>query len=167
MKKFTGLFLLAFTLTAGCQPTSSGSNQRFERLTQQIAVFQNDPAIVQFLAEEATRAGVRTIEPVPADGVFLNGRRYFYEYGVTTDDGRIYLNANSVGGRSVVNITHEIAHATRFGGRCGGHNQAWLSAYLDIAERFEQRFPGVRWSGTTPTQRVLRNRARYGIGTLC
>lgn len=138
-----------------------------ERLTEQISVFQSDPAIVQFLVEEAVRARVRSIKPMRPVGKYPDGRPKYGAYGRTTSSKQIYLHPTRPGGRSVVNITHEIAHAAAFGGRCGGHNKRWLKNYLEIAKRFETRFPAVRWSGVKPTQRVLRNVERYGIGTKC
>jgi|LGOV01.1.fsa_nt_gb hypothetical protein len=166
MRAFYLFPFVAILLTA-CSTDSTLPSSRIERLSQEISQFRNNPEIVAFLAEEAARAGVRSIRPVPSGGIPLNGNRVLIQYGLTTDKKIIYINAASAGGRSIVNLTHEIAHAARFGGKCGGHNSRWLNAYLEIAARFEERFPGYRWSGTTPTDRVMRNKTRYDIGGRC
>lgn len=166
----TVVVLFTFVTISACTMETEGStvsNSRLERLKADLSVFQSDPEILDFLAQEAVRANVRSIQPVPTGGIPLNGRKVFIQYGLTTSDRIIYLNQNSAGGRSVVNITHEIAHVAKFGGNCGGHNRRWLEAYLGIAERYEERFPGVTWSGTTPSNRVMRNESRYDIGGRC
>ena len=152
-----------FAILLGCG-SDAPSQSKIEALSSQIGVFRNDPAVITFLAEEAARAGVRSIQPYP-DRVYKNGRAP--GYGVARSGGRIWLDGKTPGGCSIVNITHEIAHVASFGGKCGGHNAGWLSAYRGIAERFEARFPTAKWSGTTPTARVNRNVDRYKIGSQC
>lgn len=76
----------------------------------------------------------------------------------------VYLNQNKSGGGSVVNIAHEIAHVdARAHQNCVCHSKYWYRAYYRIAERSEERFPTVTWSGVSPIQRVERNLTRYNI----
>lgn len=146
---------------SGCVAEGPASSGRFEKLSAEIAQFQSNPAIIEFLATEATNAGVREIrgfEDSHPDAI----------WGSSDSKGIIRLNTAKAGGTSVVNITHEIAHAASdYAGTCGGHGTRWLAAYVTIAERYEARFPGSLWSSRRPVDRVMVNKTRYSIGTQC
>lgn len=157
------MLLFALTFAAACAPATRAPQAIDPDLRLQVARYQTDPAIVDFIAREATRAGVRSIRPFPEGATRFRGIPVASTYGMTTEAGDVYINPNLRGGTSVVNLTHEIAHVAASGRNCQCHGKEWLNAYLDIAKRFEAQFPGVAWSGTTPTQRVLRNVERYGI----
>ena len=163
MTRFIASSLAVLFFVTACTTTSEGFREtpRYNKLAQQISQFQSDPEIVDFLTREAARAGVSFIKPFSSDLLKTKGGSYGTSYPTKR---QIYLNQTKRGGGSVVNITHEIAHvAARHSIKCGCHTQPWLKSYLKIAERFEARFPGVTWSGTTPTKRVLRNATRYNI----
>ncbi|WP_344842128.1 hypothetical protein [Celeribacter arenosi] len=136
-------------------------------LSAQIATYQSDPAVVAFLTEEAMRAGVKSIRPVPAGGVPVLGKKIQTRYGMATNNGMVYVNAENDIGRSVANIAHEIAHVGNFERVCGGHTSRWLAAYHAIALRYMARFPGATWAGKRPVDEVMRNKSRYGIGDTC
>lgn len=150
-----GAVIAAALFLAACSETSTQVNQgsRYDRLSGQIAQFQSNPAKVGFLAEEAARAGVRSFR-------LINSTR---NYGRANSDGLIELSSALAGGTGVINVTHEIAHVAGFRRGCNGHTRCWIVNYLAIAKRYEERFPGERWSGTTPTKRVLRNVERFRI----
>ena len=59
-------------LLTGCMAPDNGN--RAERLRADILVFQSDPAIVDFLVEEALCAGVRSIRPMQPRGSYPDGR---------------------------------------------------------------------------------------------
>ena len=145
----------ALLLLVGCSESSTGANHgsRYDRLAAQIAPFHSDPRKVAFLAEEAVNAGVTGFK-------LVNGTQ---NYGRANSNGQIELSTALRGGTGVINITHEIAHVAGFRRNCNGHTKCWIVNYLKIAKRYEERFPGETWSGTTPTKRVLRNVGRFGI----
>jgi len=158
--------LLVILVIASCAPSQEMRTSRIASLTEDLQKFQTNPEIISFLAQEAANAGVRRI--IPFSGTDTGRVKRSPAYGMArSSDKTVLLDAGSAGGRSVVNITHEIAHFYAFGSACSGHSSKWLNAYLEIAKRYEARFPGARWSRTTPTKRVMRNVQRYGIGTRC
>ena len=153
---------VSILLLVGCS-AGAPSEERIEKLSRDIAVFQSDPEIINFLATEAAGAGVPSIGTLKNWKRELGNGRVSVNFGVTLIPSRRIDLAPTRAGGSVVNITHEIAHAYSHRQGCGCHTKEWIEAYLGIAERFEARFPGRTWSGQTPTQRVLRNVRRYGI----
>ncbi len=121
-----------------------------------ITTLQPDPAIAAFFIEEATRAKVGDIVIVKNGG----------DYGSTawkgdTQRSTITINVGIRGGSSATNIAHEISHAAVFRRGCFNHGARWLSYHIEIAQRFEARFPGVPWSGKRPTVNVAGKAARY------
>ncbi|WP_147125965.1 hypothetical protein [Shimia ponticola] len=153
--RFSGVVLVsAMTALAGCMSSGPETDSlRYQRMYAQVAAFMPDEAMAAFVTEEALRAGVRRFE-------FTTSRT---NYGKASSAGTVELSTVLPGGTGVVNVTHEIAHVAAFKRNCVGHKACWLNLYLDIARRFEDRFPGAKWSGTTPTARVMRNVDRYGI----
>ena len=145
---------ILFTSAADAQNRDS---KRYKKMYAQIFQFQKNPEKVDFLTIEALKAGVRKFE-------FTKSKS---EYGRAKGNGTILLSTVLRGGTGVINVTHEIAHMAGFKRNChqpnGGHNKCWIKIYLAIAKRYEERFPGETWSGTTPTKRVLRNLERYNI----
>lgn len=155
--KFFILIPLVFALTA----CGSLREAQKERLALQLSQFELDPEAINFLADEAARAGVSRIEPFTQQMLRTKGGSFGLSYPTRRE---IYLNQNKSGGGSVVNVSHEIAHvAVRNYMRCGCHSKYWYRAYYRIAKRFEERFPGTTWSGQRPTERVERNLTRYNI----
>lgn len=155
------LRLLAIFSISACVADGGASTSRISKLSAELAEFQSDPKIIEFLAIEAAKAGIREIRGYVDTSPDAS-------YGNVDSKMIIRLNIAKSGGTSVVNITHEIAHAASgLAGGCGGHGTRWLAAYVAIAERFEAQFPGVKWSRMRPVDRVLVNRTRYSIGTKC
>jgi|TARA_B110000977_G_scaffold187979_1_gene255692 hypothetical protein len=152
--------LIAYAWLSAC----TAPEGRIQTLTSDISQFRSDPRVIAFLAQEAARAGVRSVKSYP-NSAYTNGRAP--AFGQAETGGKILIDGKSAAGRSIVNITHEIAHIASLGGACGGHNMGWLTAYRGIAARFEEQFPNAKWSGTTPTARVNRNIDRFNIGARC
>jgi len=156
VKSFSILIALMGLLVSACSssPEEYRETSRYANLLEKISSVQSDTDVAQFLADEAYVAGVR-------DVIFSQTRSY---YGRASADGEISLSTLLPGGTGVVNITHEIAHvAARSTLSCGCHTKNWILAYQQIALRFEEKFPGRKWSGVTPTQRVNQNISRYNI----
>ena len=152
--------LLCFFLAACDSPeTAAPSGDRF--LPQLSQIFA-DPATAAFFAEEAAQAHVTSIRAVA--GLAQQGAGVVY--GMTTwtspaDTARIDIFVDVPGARSPTNLAHEISHAAVYRQGCFNHGERWLHYQLGIAQRFEARFPGVKWSGASPTQNVARKAARY------
>ena len=158
LRIFTLLLSAAFIF--GCDPvTSSGQPNRF--LPQLSQIFA-DPAYAQFFAEEAARAHVTSIRPVA--GLAQQGAGVVYgmtSWTTPANTSKIDIFVDVPGARSPTNLAHEISHAAVYRQGCFNHGERWLAYQMGIAQRFEARFPGVKWSGLSPTQNVARKAARY------
>lgn len=153
---FSRLALLAiamFLWMGASSGINAQGNSRYDRLYAQLEQTGLSSNKLAFLTEEAVRAGVAGFKLVNTPD----------RYGRSSSNGQIELSTALSGGTGVINITHEIAHIASFKRGCRGHEKCWIDAYLAIAQRYEQRFPGEKWSGVTPTQRVLQNVTRYAI----
>ena len=123
-----------------------------------VSQIMPDPDVAAFFAEEATRAGVATIEVVHL------GPGGVYGDTMMTSSTRapvVRINVDRPGGNSATNLAHEISHAWAFRNGCYNHGERWLAYHLEIAKRFEAQFPGVKWSGKTPTDNVMAKGSRY------
>lgn len=152
-RNFPRTLLIVFVL-AICS-TSLHAKPR-KSIADAISQLQPNPEIAAFFIEEATRARVGDIIIVSNGG----------DYGSTTwrsDNQRsvITINIGIRGGNSPTNIAHEISHAAVFRRSCFNHGAKWLTYHVEIAQRFEARFPGVPWSGKRPTSNVAGKAARY------
>lgn len=150
--------MLALGLLALAACETDGPNKARPALSSQIAQIMPDPSMAAFFAEEATRAGVARIEIAHLGP---GG-----DYGMTTMSSAtrapvVRINVDRPGGNSPTNLAHEISHSWAFRHGCYNHGERWLAYHLDIAKRFEARFPGVRWSGKSPTDNVTAKGARY------
>ena len=152
--------LLLLLLTACDSPdTAAPPGSRYLAPLSQIFA---DPAYAQFFAEEAARAHVTSIRPVA--GLAQQGAGV--TYGMTSwtspaNISKIEIYLDVPGARSPTNLAHEISHAAVYRQGCFNHGERWLQYQLGIAQRFEARFPGVKWSGASPSQNVARKAARY------
>lgn len=97
------------------------------RIYGQIAPSGIAKPVAEWLAEEAAKARVRAIS------IGNTGRNF----GVSESGGKITIQ-NSAGGRSVRNLTHEIAHIGA--GLEGGHDCRWIKYLTAMALRYEERF---------------------------
>lgn len=123
-----------------------------------ISQIMPDPDMAAFFAEEATRAGVARVE------VMHLGPGGVYGDTTMTSDTKapvVRINVDRPGGNSPTNLAHEISHAWAFRHGCYNHGEGWLAYHLEIAKRFEAQFPGVKWSGKTPSDNVRIKAARY------
>jgi hypothetical protein len=118
----------------------------------------SNPDIARFLALEATVAGVARIQIVHQGP---KGNYGGTSMNSATRAPAITINVDRPGAASATNLAHEIAHAWAMRHGCFNHGERWLSYHLGIAERFEARFPGVKWSGVSPTRNVRAKAARY------
>jgi len=145
--------MVALLLWTGAASSVNAQGGRYERLYAQLEQTGLSANKLAFLTEEAVRAGVTSFILVATSE----------RYGRSGSNGQIELSTALSGGTGVINITHEIAHIASFKRGCRTHAKCWIEAYLAIAQRYEARFPGEKWSGVKPTQRVLQNVERYAI----
>lgn len=154
VKKWALVLLLVL---AGCQTDGGGgtaSGARAERLFAQVSAFYADPAIARWVANEAASAGVSDIRYFgPGEGAGI--------YGMARSDSGDVLIQNSAAGRSLTNVTHEIAHIAAYRRDCFAHGRDWVEYLMAMAVRFEAAFPGQRWGTVTPTQSVQEKYTRY------
>lgn len=120
------------------QPTelvvASALDSRATRLYNQIAQFGIAKPVAEWIAEEAANVRVRTIQV-----------KNIRNYGVSDSNGVITIQ-NSAGGRSIRNLTHEIAHIGA--GLSGGHDCRWIRYLTAMAGRFEAQFGRGQGWGT-------------------
>lgn len=152
-RNFSRTILVMMVLTTSAPLLQAKSRKS---ITDAISQLQPSPEIAAFFIEEATRAKVGDIIIVSTGG----------DYGSTTwrsDTQRsvITINIGIRGGSSATNIAHEISHAAVFRRGCFNHGAKWLAYHMEIAKRFEARFPGLPWSGKRPTANVAGKAARY------
>jgi hypothetical protein len=126
------------------------------RLEKSIATVLANPAYAKFFAREARKAGVSAIRARKGRGPY--GRT---EYNSGTRRSVITIYVDVRGAKSPTNLAHEIAHASAMRRGCYNHGRRWLKDHMAIAQRFEQVFPGVLWSGRSPTENVAGKAARY------
>ena len=166
------LTILLVATISGCTDTTSGVTvSPNDRLYQQLTEITTDSEVLIYLVEEAKATRVSNIYAVSSAKIasvcntraaygcapFTETRRN----GVTRQRGEVYLNAEMAGGTGVMNITHEIAHIAASRKGCYGHGDAWLKYLMGMAERFEGRFPNIRWGRSDPTDSVDRKYERY------
>lgn len=158
LRAFT--LLLCATLTSGCDPaTSAGQPSRYAAPISQMFA---DPDVVDFFVAEAASANVTSIRVVHGLAAQAAGRTYgATTYNSGSNSANIEIFTDVPGANSPTNLAHEISHAWAFRHGCFNHGERWLAYHIGIAERFEARFPGVKWSGASPTQNVARKAARY------
>lgn len=138
------VLLVLFGLSA---TAASALDARETRLYEQISEFGMSKAVAEWVAEEAAKARVRTIRIGNTRG----------SYGVAESGGKITIQ-NSAGGRSVRNLTHEIAH---IGAGLGGHDCRWIKYLMAMAVRYEARFGrGQAWG----THSLESYYPRYNLG---
>ena len=123
-----------------------------------ISQIMPDPTVAAFFAEEATRAGVARVEVVHLGPGGVYGSTSMTS---ATRAPLVRINVDRPGGNSPTNLAHEISHSWAFRNGCYNHGARWLGYHLEIATRFEARFPGVKWSGKSPTDNVLAKGLRY------
>jgi len=120
------IVLLAVLAVGGLLATSSSAlDSRATRFYNQIAEFGIAKPVAEWIAEEAAKARVKTIRA-----------KNIKDYGVSASDGTITIQ-NSAGGRSIRNLTHEIAHIGA--GVAGGHDCRWIRYLTAMAGRFEAK----------------------------
>lgn len=148
------ILVLCALMLAGCD---TASTPRASIVTA-IGQLQPDPATAAFFIEEATQAGVADILLVHAGPGGSYGSTT-----MTSDTMRpvIRINVDRPGAASATNIAHEISHSAAYKRHCFNHGERWLAYHLGIAQRFEARFPGVKWSGQSPAANVAGKAARY------
>lgn len=131
------IVLLAVLAIGGLLATSASAlDSRATRLYNQIAEFGIAKPVAEWIAEEAAKARVKTIRV-----------KNIKDYGVSASDGTITIQ-NSAGGRSIRNLTHEIAHIGA--GVAGGHDCRWIRYLTAMAGRFEAKFGrGQGWNTTS------------------
>ncbi len=153
----TGLLfglVVGFTLASCAQDTAPAMPSR--RVAEAVAQVFGDPAVQAFFTAEAARANVGELILVRGNGPYGSTS---FDTGSRRSVIRIYVDRP--GARTPTNLAHEIAHAAVYRQGCYNHGARWLAYHLQIAERFEARFPGVLWSGNRPTQNVAGKAARY------
>ena len=119
--------LLAVLALGGLLATSASAlDSRATRLYSQIAELGISKPIAEWLAEEAAKARVSAIRV---------GK--IRDYGRSDSTGKITIQ-DSAAGRSIRNLTHEIAHIGA--GVAGGHDCRWIRYLTTMAGRFETKF---------------------------
>lgn len=142
------LVLPALLALFGLFATSvSALDARQMRLYEQIVDFGIAKPVAEWIAEEAVKARVRTIRIGNTRG----------SYGVAESGGKITIQ-NSAGGRSVRNLTHEIAH---IGAGLGGHDCRWIKYLTAMAVRYEALFGRDQAWGTHSLESYY---PRYRLG---
>ena len=129
------LVVLLIALSLGGLVTTSATalEPRATRLYNQIVELGISKPIAEWLAEEAAKARVSSIRV---------GK--LRDYGRSDSTGKITIQ-DSAGGRSIRNLTHEIAHIGA--GVAGGHDCRWIRYLTAMAGRFEARFgKGQGWN---------------------
>ena len=145
MKRFVSI--LAVILLSLVTSSAFGQSSREARLYNQIAEFGLSNKVAEWLAEEAARARVRSIKIGNTKGSF----------GVSSSNGTIVIQ-NSRGGRSIRNLTHEIAHIGA--GVRAGHSCTWMRYLTKMALRYEEKFgKGGVWG----THSLGSYYPRYGL----
>ena len=117
-----------------------------------------DAAMANFFTIEATQAGVSRVALV-----HLGPSGVYGDTAMTSDTRApvVRINLDRRGSTAPTNLAHEISHAWAFRHGCYNHGERWLDWHMQIAERFEAAFPGVKWSGQSPTANVAAKGAHY------
>ena len=156
--------LLAIALFVVTLAPASSFGASASALRAQLAVAVSDPAILDFLVDEAVRSRVTRINIVTSANLKRRCRSAVYgcsswEPGKSRTE--VYLASDVSGGTGIINITHELSHAAVFRQGCLAHGKRWIDYWLGVAARFEQKFPGRKWGNTSPTKAVEARRSRY------
>lgn len=148
--------LLPMVVLVSCADTTGTSSGREEKLFLEISEFISDPAIARYAAREAAQAGVSRVRAYrPSENPYGN-------YGMANSKTReVVIDASTSGGRSITNITHEIAHIAAYRRKCYSHGNIFLRYLMGMAERYEEEFPNGRWGRSTPTGSVEAKYIRY------
>jgi hypothetical protein len=129
----TASLVASVALVGVLASSAAGLDARATRLYDQISPFGLSTPVAEWIAEEAARARVRNIRVGNTGG----------NYGISDSNGLIKIQ-DSAGGRSIRNLTHEIAHIGA--GLKGGHDCRWIRYLTGMAVRFEERFGrGQKW----------------------
>ena len=133
-------------------------------LDTQLSAYVSDLALRDFLATEATAAGVSEFHFVGS--AELQRKCPGGDYGCSTFKsgsrrGDVYLNVEVAGGTGVTNITHEVSHIAAFRKGCYAHGDVWLEYLMGMAQRYEQAFPGGKWGKFSPVASVQAKYQRY------
>ncbi len=150
------LILVCFLALGACD-SGAPVTQR-PALLEPLSQIMPNPDMSAFFAEEAARAGVARIEVVHLGPGGVYGDTMMNS---GTRAPVVRINVDRPGGSSPTNLAHEISHAWAFRNGCYNHGERWLAYHLEIAKRFEARFPGVKWSGKSPTENVMVKGLRY------
>lgn len=116
-----------------------------------------------FFAREAARAGVVSIRPM------TQSEKPRQLHGAQTGCGRtsgrqVLVDADRRKCVFLGNLAHEIAHFTAYRQKCFGHGDRFYKLNYQLAERFEDRFPGTNWGRLRPTSDVLKRAKEYRNG---
>ena len=127
------ILLVALALGGLFATSASALDSRATRLYDQIVELGISKPVAEWMAEEAVKARVSTIRVTNMQS-----------YGRSDSTGKITIQ-NSAAGRSIRNLTHEIAHIGA--GVAGGHDCRWIRYLTAMAGRFEERFGrGKGWN---------------------
>lgn len=159
--QLAAVLTIALGLTA-CVTGADGSGGQVETTLAKVV---KNKQILAYLMEEVRRAGVSSLKLYDnaAIGVKCQSPN---AYGCSTFDsgsrrGEVFLNTQVGGGTGIVNITHEIAHVGAFRRNCFAHGDVWLEYLMDMAKRFEAKFPNKNWGRSSPTGSVKAKYKRY------
>lgn len=170
----THLFIALFL--AACMDTNKPTPQddpvsmtsAEARLYEQLQFFTDAGEIRSnqqrlFFAQEAAKAGVTSIRPM------TQAEKPRVLKGAQTGCGRtsgrqILVDADRRKCVFMGNLAHEIAHFTAYRQNCFGHGDRFYRLNYQLAERFEDRFPGANWGRLRPTSNVLRRSKEYRNG---
>ena len=148
--------LLPIIFLVSCADSTRTSGGREEKLFLEISEYISNPDVARFAAREAARAGVSRVR------AYRSGENPRGNYGMANSKTReVIIDASTSGGRSITNITHEIAHIAAYKRKCYSHGKIFLRYLMGMAERYEEEFPNGRWGRSTPTGSVEAKYIRY------
>ena len=150
--------LLALMITGTAQAATKA------QLDAQLSPYVTDAAQRDFLATEATAAGVSEFHFVGSAALWAKcpgGDYGCSTYKTGSRRGDVYLNVEVAGGTGVTNITHEVAHIAAFRKGCYAHGDVWLEYLMGMAQRYETAFPGKKWGKSSPAASVQAKYQRY------
>ncbi|MGI9420867.1 MAG: hypothetical protein ACR2RA_23835 [Geminicoccaceae bacterium] len=159
----TPILILALSFFGCAQPENPSTS-----LYEDLAMFVSSGAIKSeemrlFFADEAVKAGVVEIRAMRQEE-----KRTKKSHQAQTGCGRaiqetreILIDADRPSCISLTNLAHEIAHFPAKDQGCRGHGDLFYEINEEIAQRFQGRFPGESWGGSSPVGKVRSRSIEY------